>query len=88
MDIKQEGQNFDENEDSTDEEIHANNDIIDDTTPSISEYVIGDFEIGVPRGHWAIRRMPQNVSPKCLGVLERRRCENVMQSRSPGLVAP
>ncbi|KAI5083898.1 hypothetical protein GOP47_0000067 [Adiantum capillus-veneris] len=38
MDMKQEGQRFDVNANSIDKEIHANNEIIDDTIPSISEY--------------------------------------------------
>lgn len=42
----------------------------------------------VDRKMWALRRMPTHCSRKCFGMVGRKKCSNVMQSRSTGLVAP
>ncbi|KAI5058513.1 hypothetical protein GOP47_0026683 [Adiantum capillus-veneris] len=52
-----------------DEELHENNDIREATIDTMGGYGFDDFEVYFPRGHWAIRRMPQNISLVALGLL-------------------
>lgn len=45
-------------------------------------------EIEVPREQWALRRMPSHCERKCFGKVGRKNCNNKLQSRDIGLVAP
>ena len=45
-------------------------------------------EAEVSNCKWAIRRMPIHCVRKCFGMVKGKRCTNIIQSRSPGLVAP
>ena len=45
-------------------------------------------EVELRNYRWAIRRMPTHCVQKCFGMTNNKRCTNIMQSRSPGLIAP
>ena len=45
-------------------------------------------EVEISNYRWAIRRMPTHCIRKCFGMVKGKRCTVIMQSKSPGLVAP
>ena len=45
-------------------------------------------EMEVPQDQWALRRMPSHCVRKCFGKVGRKNCNNKLQSRDKGLVAP
>lgn len=46
------------------------------------------IEDDVIKSNWAFRRMPSHCSRKCFGVVKGKKCKNIIQNRSTGLVAP
>lgn len=46
------------------------------------------LEEEVPPTSWALRRMPMHCTRKCFGIINGKKCNNNLHSRSPGLVAP
>lgn len=46
------------------------------------------FEENMERGQWALRRMPPHCIRRCFGMIGKKRCLNMIQSHTPGLVAP
>lgn len=79
---------FDVNVETSDEDVRSIKEQ-DSCTPKINTDVnMGSKEINMHKGSWAIRRMPCICMRKCFGVLQGKRCNNVMHSRTPGLVAP
>lgn len=59
-----------------------------ETTTPLSSQRNNVFESDVPRTQWALRRMPIQSQRKCFGIVGRKNCDNILHSRSVGLVAP
>lgn len=78
--LNYEEQVFDVNAVTTDDENHGEISPNAKTTTSNSEFVVPQVEVEVQKYNWAIRRMPPHCVRKCFGMVQGKRCTNIMQS--------
>lgn len=73
---------------TTNEDIGEKDSPKEINTPNQRKIQVEVLEVQVQKEKWAIRRMPTNCVRKCFGVVQGKRCQITMQSRTPGLVGP